>query len=87
MVENTWGLSDRRPIVSVLFPRPEFEKFYKEEKRTAKIAIAFSIRPFLLPASACSADLFATEQRARRSACKVLGSSIQELSCCLPVKS
>jgi putative ABC transport system permease protein len=56
----------------------EFEKFYREEKRTAKIAVGFSILAVLI---AClglfGLTSFATEQRAKEiSLRKVLGSSI-----------
>lgn len=55
----------------------EFEKFYKEEKRTAKIALAFSVLAiFIASLGLFGLTSFATEQRAREiSLRKVLGSS------------
>ena len=57
----------------------EFETFYKEEKRTAKIAVAFSILAmFIAGLGLFGLTSFATEQRAREiSLRKVLGSSVR----------
>ena len=42
-IEKTWQTFTGDEPFQYFFLDQEFEKFYKEEKRTAKIAIAFSI--------------------------------------------
>ncbi len=78
-VENTWRTFTGDQPFQYFFLDQEFEKFYKEEKRTAKIAIAFSILSiFIASLGLFGLTSFATEQRAREiSLRKVLGSSIQ----------
>jgi len=79
MVEKTWRTFTGDQLFQYFFLDQEFEKFYKEEKRTAKIAIAFSILSiFIACLGLFGLTSFATEQRAREiSLRKVLGSSIQ----------
>jgi putative ABC transport system permease protein len=78
-IAKIWkNFTDDQPF-QYFFLDQEFEKFYKEEKRTAKIALACS---FLAIFIAClglfGLTSFAAEQRAREiSLRKVLGSSIR----------
>jgi len=76
-IEKIWRNFTGDEPFQYFFIDQEFEKFYKEEKRIAKIAVAFSILAILI---AClglfGLTSFATEQRAREiSLRKVLGSS------------
>jgi putative ABC transport system permease protein len=77
-IGKTWNSFTEDQPYQYFFLDNEFEKFYKEEKRTAKIAVAFS---FLAVLIAClglfGLTSFATEQRAKEiSLRKVLGSSV-----------
>ncbi|MBN1789159.1 MAG: ABC transporter permease [Bacteroidales bacterium] len=81
MIENTWRSFTGDEPFQYFFMDQEFDKFYKEEKRTAKIALAFS---FLAIFIAClglfGLTSFATEQRAREiSLRKVLGSTAKSI--------
>jgi putative ABC transport system permease protein len=76
-IEKTWQTFTGDEPFQYFFLDQEFEKFYKEEKRTAKIALAFSILAvFIACLGLFGLTSFATEQRAREiSLRKVLGSS------------
>jgi putative ABC transport system permease protein len=76
-IEKVWSEFTGGEPFQYFFLDQEFEKFYKEEKRTAKIALAFSVLSILI---AClglfGLTSFATEQRAREiSLRKVMGST------------
>lgn len=77
-IENTWKTFTGDQPFQYFFLDQEFEKFYKEEKRTARIAVAFSILAiFIACLGLFGLTSFATEQRAREiSLRKVLGSSV-----------
>jgi putative ABC transport system permease protein len=80
-IEKTWhSFTDNEPF-QYFFMDQEFEKFYKEEKRTARIAIVFSILAiFIASLGLFGLTSFATEQRAREiSLRKVLGSSVKSI--------
>jgi putative ABC transport system permease protein len=79
LIEKTWRNFTGDQPFQYFFLDQEFEKFYKEERRTAKIAIAFSILSiFIACLGLFGLTSFATEQRAREiSLRKVLGSSIR----------
>jgi putative ABC transport system permease protein len=76
-IEKTWKSFTGDQPLQYFFLDQEFEKFYKEEKRTARIAVAFSILAiFIACLGLFGLTSFATEQRAREiSLRKVLGSS------------
>jgi putative ABC transport system permease protein len=76
-IEKTWQTFTGDEPFQYFFIDQEFEKFYKEERRTAKIALAFSILSiFIACLGLFGLTSFATEQRAREiSLRKVLGSS------------
>jgi putative ABC transport system permease protein len=77
-IEKTWNSFTNDEPFQYFFLDQEFETFYKEERRTAKIAVAFSILSILIASLGLfGLTSFATEQRAREiSLRKVLGSSI-----------
>lgn len=78
-IQEVWqNFTDNEPF-QYFFMDQEFEKFYKEEKRTAKIALAFSVLAmFIACLGLFGLTSFATEQRSREiSLRKVLGSSSQ----------
>lgn len=81
MIENTWRNFTGDEPFQYFFMDQEFEKFYKEEKRTAKIALAFSILAiFIACLGLFGLTSFATEQRAREiSLRKVLGSTAKSI--------
>ncbi len=81
MIENTWRSFTGDEPFQYFFMDQEFEKFYKEEKRTAKIALAFSILAiFIACLGLFGLTSFATEQRAREiSLRKVLGSTAKSI--------
>jgi putative ABC transport system permease protein len=76
-IEKTWQSFTGDEPFQYFFLDQEFEKFYKEEKRTAKIALAFSVLAiFIACLGLFGLTSFATEQRAREiSIRKVMGSS------------
>jgi putative ABC transport system permease protein len=76
-IEKTWQSFTNDEPFQYFFIDKEFEKFYKEEKRTARIALAFSILAvFIACLGLFGLTSFATEQRAREiSLRKVMGSS------------
>jgi putative ABC transport system permease protein len=76
-IEKSWQQFTGEEPFQYFFLDQEFEKFYKEEKRTAKIALAFSVLAiFIACLGLFGLTSFATEQRAREiSLRKVLGSS------------
>jgi putative ABC transport system permease protein len=78
-IEKNWHNYTEDEPFQYFFLDQEFEKFYKEEKRTAKIAVAFSILAiFIACLGLFGLTSFATEQRAREiSLRKVLGSSVR----------
>jgi putative ABC transport system permease protein len=78
-IEKSWRSFTEDQPFQYFFLDQEFEKFYKEEKRTAKIAVACSILAiFIACLGLFGLTSFATEQRAREiSLRKVLGSSIR----------
>lgn len=80
-IENTWKSFTGDQPFQYFFLNQEFEKFYKEEKRTARIAVAFSVLSiFIACLGLFGLTSFATEQRAREiSLRKVLGSSITRI--------
>jgi putative ABC transport system permease protein len=77
-INKTWRKFTNDEPFQYFFLDKEFEKFYKEEKRTARIAVAFSILAiFIACLGLFGLTSFATEQRAREiSLRKVLGSSL-----------
>jgi putative ABC transport system permease protein len=77
-ISKTWHKFTKDEPFQYFFLDQEFEKFYKEEKRTARIAVAFSILAvFIASLGLFGLTSFATEQRAREiSLRKVLGSSL-----------
>lgn len=77
-IEKKWDSFTNNDPFQFFFLDREFETFYKEEKRTAKIAVAFSILAiFIASLGLFGLTSFATEQRAREiSLRKVLGSSV-----------
>ncbi len=81
MIENTWRSFTGDEPFQYFFMDQEFEKFYKEEKRTARIALAFSILAiFIACLGLFGLTSFATEQRAREiSLRKVLGSTAKSI--------
>jgi putative ABC transport system permease protein len=78
-IEKNWRSFTEDQPFQYFFLDQEFEKFYKEEKRTAKIAVACSILAiFIACLGLFGLTSFATEQRAREiSLRKVLGSTIR----------
>jgi putative ABC transport system permease protein len=80
-INKTWHKFTNDEPFQYFFLDQEFEKFYKEEKRTARIAVAFSILAiFIACLGLFGLTSFATEQRAREiSLRKVLGSSLFEI--------
>jgi putative ABC transport system permease protein len=78
-IEKLWHSFTNDEPFQYFFLDQEFETFYKEEKRTAKIAVAFSILSILIASLGLfGLTSFATEQRAREiSLRKVLGSSVR----------
>jgi putative ABC transport system permease protein len=80
-IEKTWRTLTGDQPFQYFFLDQEFEKFYNEEKRTAKIAVAFSILAiFIASLGLFGLTSFATEQRAKEiSLRKVLGSSIRSI--------
>lgn len=76
-IEKTWQSFTGDEPFQYYFLDQEFEKFYKEEKRTAKIALAFSVLAiFIACLGLFGLTSFATEQRSREiSLRKVMGSS------------
>jgi putative ABC transport system permease protein len=78
LINKTWHKFTNDEPFQYFFLDQEFEKFYKEEKRTARIAVAFSILAiFIACLGLFGLTSFATEQRAREiSLRKVLGSSL-----------
>jgi putative ABC transport system permease protein len=77
-IDKIWRKFTSDEPFQYFFLDQEFEKFYKEEKRTARIAVAFSILSiFIACLGLFGLTSFATEQRAREiSLRKVLGSSL-----------
>jgi putative ABC transport system permease protein len=77
-INKTWHKFTNDEPFQYFFLDQEFEKFYQEEKRTARIAVAFSILAiFIACLGLFGLTSFATEQRAREiSLRKVLGSSL-----------
>jgi putative ABC transport system permease protein len=77
LIQKTWQKFTNDQPFQYFFLDKEFEKFYKEERRTAKIVVAFSILAiFIACLGLFGLTSFATEQRAREiSLRKVLGSS------------
>jgi putative ABC transport system permease protein len=80
-LENVWKEFTNGEPLQYFFLDKEFEQFYKEEKRTAKIAVAFSfLAIFIASLGLFGLTSFATEQRAREiSLRKVLGSSVKSI--------
>jgi putative ABC transport system permease protein len=80
-IAKTWSSFTGDEPFQYFFLDQEFEKFYKEERRTAKIAVAFSILAiFIASLGLFGLTSFATEQRAREiSLRKVLGSSVTSI--------
>jgi putative ABC transport system permease protein len=80
-IENTWDKFTNDQPFQYFFLNQEFQKFYKEEQRTEKIAIAFSILAiFIACLGLFGLTSFTTEQRAREiSLRKVLGSSLYRI--------
>lgn len=78
-IEKVWDKFTSDEPLQYFFLDKEFETFYKEERQTAKIAVAFSILAILIASLGLfGLTSFATEQRAREiSLRKVLGSSAQ----------
>ncbi len=76
-IEKVWSNFTSEEPFQYFFLDKEFETFYKEERQTAKIAVAFSILAiFIASLGLFGLTSFATEQRAREiSLRKVLGSS------------
>jgi putative ABC transport system permease protein len=80
-IEKLWdGFTSDEPL-QYFFMDKEFETFYKEERRTARIAVSFSILAiFIACLGLFGLTSFATEQRAREiSLRKVLGSSVNSI--------
>jgi len=77
-IQKAWRKFTNDEPLQYFFLDQEFEKFYKEEQRTARIAVAFSILAiFIACLGLFGLTSFATEQRAREiSLRKVLGSSL-----------
>ena len=77
-IEKLWRSFTNDEPFQYFFLDQEFETFYKEERRTAKIAVAFSILAiFIASLGLFGLTSFATEQRAREiSLRKVMGSSV-----------
>jgi putative ABC transport system permease protein len=80
-IEKTWDTFTGDEPFQYFFVDQEFEKFYKEEKRTAKIALTFSILAiFIACLGLFGLTSFATEQRAREiSLRKVMGSTARSI--------
>jgi putative ABC transport system permease protein len=80
-IEKTWQEFTGDEPFQYFFLDQEFERFYKEEKRTAKIALAFSILAvFIACLGLFGLTSFATEQRAREiSLRKVMGSTARSI--------
>jgi putative ABC transport system permease protein len=80
-INKVWNKFTLDEPFQYFFLDQEFEKFYKEEKRTAQIAVAFSILSiFIACLGLFGLTSFATEQRAREiSLRKVLGSSLVQI--------
>jgi putative ABC transport system permease protein len=78
LIDKAWHRFTNDEPFQYFFLDQEFEKFYKEEKRTARIAVAFSVLAiFIACLGLFGLTSFATEQRAREiSLRKVLGSSL-----------
>jgi putative ABC transport system permease protein len=78
-IEKTWRSFTNDEPFQYFFLDQEFEKFYKQEKRTAKIAVSCSILAiFIACLGLFGLTSFAAEQRAREiSLRKVLGSSVR----------
>ncbi len=78
-IEKIWKSFTNDEPFQYFFLDQEFSSFYKEERRTAKIAVAFSILAILIASLGLfGLTSFATEQRAREiSLRKVLGSSVR----------
>ncbi len=76
-IELVWSKFTNNEPLQYAFLDREFEQFYREERRTAKIAVAFSVLAiFIACLGLFGLTSFATEQRAREiSLRKVLGSS------------
>lgn len=77
-IEKRWRSFTSDEPFQYFFLDQEFETFYKEERRTAKVAVAFSILAiFIASLGLFGLTSFATEQRAREiSLRKVMGSSV-----------
>jgi putative ABC transport system permease protein len=80
-IERTWRSFTGDQPFQYFFLDQEFEKFYKEEKRTAKIAVAFSILAiFIASLGLFGLTSFETEQRAKEiSLRKVMGSPVRKI--------
>jgi putative ABC transport system permease protein len=80
-IEKIWRTLTGEQPFQYFFMDQEFEKFYKEEKRTAKIAVAFSILAiFIACLGLFGLTSFATEQRSKEiSVRKVHGSSVRSI--------
>jgi putative ABC transport system permease protein len=76
-IEKTWRSFTGDEPFQYYFLDQEFERYYKEEKRTARIAVAFSVLAvFIACLGLFGLTSFATEQRAREiSLRKVMGST------------
>jgi putative ABC transport system permease protein len=79
LIEKSWRTFTNDEPFQYFFLDQEFETFYKEERRTGRIAVAFSILAiFIAGLGLFGLTSFATEQRAREiSLRKVLGSSVK----------
>jgi len=77
-IADTWNAFTGGEPLQYFFLDSEFEKFYKEERRTARIAAAFSILAIIIAGMGLfGLTSFSTEQRAREiSLRKVHGSPI-----------
>lgn len=80
-IEKLWATFTNDEPLQFFFIDEEFETFYTEERRTAKVAVAFSLLAiFIASLGLFGLTSFATEQRAREiSLRKVLGSSIRSI--------
>lgn len=80
-IEKTWQTFTEDDPFQYFFIDQEFEKFYKDEKNTAKITLTFSILAiFIACLGLFGLTSFATEQRAREiSVRKVFGSSAKSI--------
>ena len=80
-IEKTWQSFTGDEPFQYFFMDREFEKFYKEERRTAKIALSFSVLAiFIACLGLFGLTSFETEQRAREiSLRKVMGSSARAI--------